>query len=101
MSMFSKLKEIKDLRSQAKTIQGMLAQETVEATGAWGKVKVKMNGNQEILSLDIDPELLQPTKKSDVEKGVTEAVGDAMKKAQKIMAEKVRSSGALKIPGIN
>jgi hypothetical protein len=93
MSMFSKLKEIKDLRSQAKTIQGLLADISVEASAAWGKVKIVMTGNQEVQSVTIDPELLSPAKKSDLEKAVAEAITEANKKAQKAMAEKVRSSG--------
>ena len=100
MSMFSKLKEIKDLRSKAKTIQGLLAEINVEASAAWGKVKIKMTGNQEVQSVDIDPELLSPSKKSDLEKAVGEAITEANKKAQKAMAEKVRQQGGLNIPGL-
>jgi DNA-binding YbaB/EbfC family protein len=98
--MFSKLKEIKDLRSQAKTIQNMLAQESVETNANWGKVKIKMNGNQEIQAVEIDVEMMQPSKKSDLEKAVKEAVNDANKKVQRLMAEKVRQQGGLNIPGI-
>lgn len=100
MSMFSKLKEIKDLRSQAKTIQNMLAQESVETNASWGKVKIKMNGNQEVQAVEIDTEMMQPSKKSDLEKAVKEAVNEANKKVQRLMAEKVRQQGGLNIPGI-
>jgi DNA-binding YbaB/EbfC family protein len=96
--MFSKLKEIKDLRKQAKTIQDMLAEEHVEGTAAWGKVKVKMSGNQVVEGIDIDPELLAPAKKTELEKALQEAIGEANKKAQKVMAEKVRAAGGLNLP---
>ena len=43
--MFNKLKNIKDLRSQAKQMQAQFADITAEADAAWGKVKVKVNGN--------------------------------------------------------
>lgn len=98
--MFSKLKEIKDLRDQAKKLQGMLADEHVETTAAWGKVKVKMSGNQEIESVEIDPEMLSPEKKSDLESAIKEGVNEANKKVQKIMAEKIRKEGGLNIPGM-
>lgn len=98
--MFSKLKEIKDLRSQAKNLQNQLKDEHVETSAAWGKVKIKMNGNQEIENVEIDPELLTPNKKTDLEKSIKEAVNDANHKVQKIMAEKVRKSGGLNIPGL-
>ena len=99
-SMFSKLKEIKDLRSQAKTLQNALKDEHVETSAAWGKVKVKMNGNQEVEEVTIDQELLTPSKKTDLENGVKDAINDANHKVQKIMAEKVRKSGGLNIPGL-
>ncbi|MBI5733359.1 MAG: YbaB/EbfC family nucleoid-associated protein [Candidatus Kerfeldbacteria bacterium] len=99
-SMFSKLKEIKDLRQQAKSIQSVLAQESVEATAAWGKIKVKMNGNQEVQKVEINAEMMTPAKKSDLEKGLQEATNDAIKKVQKIMAEKIRAQGGLNIPGL-
>lgn len=100
MSMFSKLKEIKNLRDQAKTIQNMLAQENIETNASWGKVKVKMNGNQEIQAIEIDAEMMQPSKKSELEKAVKEAVNEANKKVQRLMAEKVRQQGGLNLPGL-
>jgi len=98
--MFSKLKEIKDLRHQAKNLQNQLKDEHVEVSAAWGKVKIKMNGNQEVEEVSIDPDLLTPGKKADLEKGVKEAINDANHKVQKIMADKVRKSGGLNIPGL-
>lgn len=98
--MFGKLKEIKDLRTQAKTIQNALKDEHVESSAAWGKLKLKMNGNQEVESVELDPELLSPNKKGDVEKAIRDAVNEANHKVQKIMAEKVRKSGGLNIPGM-
>lgn len=93
--MFSKLKQIKELRTQAKTIQGMLAKESVETTAAWGKVKVKMSGNQELESVAIDADMMQPAKKSELEAAVKDAVNEANKKVQRIMAQKVREQGGL------
>jgi len=100
MSVFSKLKEIKDLRHQAKTIQGLLADVMVEASAAWGKVKITMNGNQEVQTVSIEPELLKPEEKSNLEKAVKEAITEANKKAQKAMAEKVRAAGGINLPGL-
>ncbi len=96
--MFSKLKEVKDLRQQAKSIQSMLAQEAVETSAAWGKIKVKMNGNQEVQEISIDSDMIVSGKKLEIEKGIKEAVNEAVKKIQKIMAEKIRAQGGLNIP---
>ncbi|MBI3956362.1 MAG: YbaB/EbfC family nucleoid-associated protein [Candidatus Kerfeldbacteria bacterium] len=97
--MFSKLKQIKDLRSQAKTLQAKLAEETVHADAKGGKINLVMDGNQKIVSLDIDASLLSPDKKKEVEEGVKEALEDAVKKVQRVMVEKMRGSG-MNLPGM-
>lgn len=97
--MFNKLKQFKDLRNQAKTIQNTLSGEKVEGTAAWGKVKIVMDGNQSVQSVAIDPSLL--TEKTKLEEAVKEAVNDAVKKSQRVMAEKVKGMGGLKMPGLS
>ena len=91
--MFNKLKQFKDLRNQAKQMQNMLAQESAESDAAWGKVKVKINGNQEILDIQIDPELLTTDNKEKLQNALKDATNEAIKKIQRIMAEKMRASG--------
>lgn len=95
--MFNKLKQFKDLRSQAKQFQNALAAERVEGSAEWGKVKVAMDGNHEVLSVSIDPELLTTDKKEKLEAAVRDATRDAIKKVRDIMAKKMRS-GELKMP---
>ncbi len=99
MALFSQLKQIKDLRHQAKSLQDMLAQETVSADAKGGKIRLVMDGNQAIQSLDIDDSLLTPERKAELTEGVREAVNDAIKKVQKVMAEKMRQSG-MSLPGM-
>ncbi|OGL72636.1 nucleoid-associated protein, YbaB/EbfC family [Candidatus Uhrbacteria bacterium RIFCSPHIGHO2_12_FULL_57_11] len=96
--MFSKLKQYKDLRNQAKRIQGALSTESVQTDAAWGKVKVSMSGNMEITSVTIDPSLLAPAEKSKLESAVKDAANDAIKKTQKVMAAKVKEMGGLEMP---
>jgi DNA-binding protein YbaB len=91
--MFSKLKQYKDLRDQAKTLQNALAQENVavEKNG----LKLIMNGNLEITTLTIEESAL----KSGLNNIVKEAVNDAIKKTQRIMAKKMQEMGG--IPGLS
>jgi len=93
--MFSKLKQFKDLRDQAKTLQSALSGESAEGTAEWGKIKVTLNGNQEVISVVIDPELMATDNKSKVEKGIAQATNEGIKKVQKIMAEKMKTMGNL------
>jgi len=85
--MFSKLKHLKDLRSQAKQMQNVLSQEStiIEKRG----VRVEMNGNLEITKLTIEENL----SKNSIEENVRDNVNDAIKKTQKIMAQKMQEMG--------
>lgn len=98
--MFQKLKQYKDLRDQAKTAQAILSQETVHADAAGGKVAVVMDGNQKILSIDIDESLLSPQQKTKVQDGIKDAIEKAMKKIQQKMIQKVKS-GDLEMPDLS
>ncbi|MBU4275090.1 YbaB/EbfC family nucleoid-associated protein [Patescibacteria group bacterium] len=89
--MFNKLKHLKDLRSQAKTMQNALAQETV--TVEKGGITVIMNGNMEITSININEDLA----KDSMEGMLTESVNEAIKKTQRLMARKMQEMG--NIPG--
>ena len=99
MTMFSKLKQFKDLRDQAKKIQDVLKDVTVEGSGAWGKVKITMNGSQEVGSVTIDPELMAD--KAKLEAAMKEAFNDTTKKAQRSMAEAMKKTGGLNLPGLS
>lgn len=98
--MFQKLKQYKDLRDTAKKAQNTLSAVTVHADSVGGKVGVVMDGNQKILSLDINAELLSPENKEKVEKGVIDAIENAMKKIQKEMLLKMRA-GELEMPDLS
>ncbi|MFP4514714.1 MAG: YbaB/EbfC family nucleoid-associated protein [Parcubacteria group bacterium] len=91
--MFNKLKQFKDMRSQAKDLQSKLAQEhvTEESNG----VEVKLNGNLEIESIKINTEL----EKDYLERTIKDLTNKAIKKAQKIMAKKMQEMGG--IPGLS
>ncbi len=96
--MFSKIKAVQDLRTQANTIKKALENELVEGQGGWGKVKIKMNGNQEVQSVEIADDILGD--KAKLESGVKEAVNDTIKKVQKVMASKMSEMGGFNLPGM-
>ena len=100
--MFNKLKQFKDLRNQAKTLQSALAEESVTVKAAGDKVILTMDGNLQMKGLAIDDELLSPDKKEKLQETIKEAHGDALKKIQRIMAMKMKEMGGLpNIPGLN
>jgi len=91
--MFNKLKQFKDLRSQAKVMQSALAQETI--TEEKNGVKVVLNGNMEIIELVLNESLA----KNSQEEILKNCFNDALKRAQRLMAKKLQDMGG--IPGMS
>ena len=91
--MFNKLKQLKDLRDQAKKMQSALAGEN--ATGEKNGVKVKMSGNLEIINVEINNDL----SKEALAEAFKSATNDAIKQTQRIMAKKMQEIGGF--PGMN
>ncbi|MCR4278959.1 MAG: YbaB/EbfC family nucleoid-associated protein [bacterium] len=91
--MFNKLKQVKDLRSKAKELQSKLGEERVEGSAGMGKVRISMDGNHEVISVSIDENALSD--KAQLEKNVLEAVNDASKKLQRVLASKMQDLGGM------
>lgn len=96
--MFEKLKQYKDLRDQAKKLQSQLGDEKVQIDHRG--ISLVMNGNQEVVSLEIQPERLSAAEKESLERDLKETMNDAVKKVQQVMAAKIRSGG-YNFPGMS
>ena len=100
--MFNKLKQFKDLRDQAKTLQDALGKESITVNTAGGNVVMTMNGNLQMTGLAIGDDLLSVDKREKLQSAIKEAHSDVMKKMQRIMATKMKDMGGLpNIPGLN
>ena len=101
-------KGMKDLMKQAKKMQQDLqkAQEeaenmVMEATSGGGMVTVKVNGKNQLLSVKIDPEVVDPEEVDMLEDLVVAAVNEAMKKISIETEQKMsKYTGGLNIPGL-
>lgn len=98
--MFNKLKQFKDLRDQAKTMQNALSGESVTVSSSG--VELTMNGNLELTKVNVNEKLLNTDKKTKLENAFVDAHKDAMKKMQRVMAMKMKEMGGLpNIPGLS
>lgn len=100
MSMFSKLKQFKDLRDKGKELQDMLAQESVTVDTLGGQIVLTMDGNLQMVGLAIAPELLKPENKEKLEKSIKEAHKEAMQKIQKTIATKMQQTGGFDLSSL-
>lgn len=76
-------------------MQTELATVLHEGSAAWGKVKIVVNGNREIVDVSIDPEMLSGDVKK-LEEAVKEAFKDATgMKFQMKLAKKMQDMGGM------
>ncbi len=107
--MFQGGKGLQDLLKQAQKMQKKmmesqeaLSQKTVEASAGGGMVKVVMNGNQELISLKIEKEVVDPDDVEMLEDLIIAAVEEARQKIKEIVDSEMSGlTGGLKIPGLN
>ncbi|MBI3014341.1 MAG: YbaB/EbfC family nucleoid-associated protein [Candidatus Tectomicrobia bacterium] len=95
------MKQAQKMQEQVAQLQKELANRTIEATAGGGMVKVVANGNQQVVSVKIDPTVVDPAEIEMLEDLVVAAVNEALRKAQEMTAEEVsKLTGGLKIPGL-
>jgi DNA-binding YbaB/EbfC family protein len=95
------IQQAQQLQAQLLKAQEELASLTVEASSGGGAVTVTMNGQQQILSVKISPEVVNPEDIEMLEDMVLSAVKEAQVKAQEAAAKKMGGlTGGLKIPGL-
>ncbi len=95
------VKQAQKMQQQIAKIQEEAASKTVEASSGGGMVTVVANGRQQILSIRISPEVVDPQDVEMLQDLVVAAVNEALKKAQEMVAEEMsRITGGLPIPGL-
>jgi DNA-binding YbaB/EbfC family protein len=99
-----------DLMRQAQALQERMAKlqeevgsKTVEGSAGGGMVTVVANGRQDVLSVKLDPEIVKSQDQEMLQDLIVAGVNDALKKAQAMMADEMKSvtgGMGLNIPGL-
>jgi DNA-binding YbaB/EbfC family protein len=98
---FNPMQQVKALQDKMAKMQEELAAKTVEASAGGGMVTVVVNGRQEVVSLKIDPQVVDPQDVEMLEDLVAAAVNDGLRKSQEMAAgEMGKLAGGLNIPGL-
>lgn len=97
------MRQAQKLQSQMAKLQEDLALRTVEGSAGGGMITVVANGKQEITSVKIDREVVDPQDLEMLQDLVMAAVNDALKKAQEMASSemgKLTGGLSLNIPGL-
>ncbi|KJS87925.1 MAG: hypothetical protein JM58_02655 [Peptococcaceae bacterium BICA1-8] len=95
------MKQVQQMQAKMAKLQEELELRTVEATAGGGVVRVVANGKNEIVEIEIKPEVLDPDDAEMVQDLVMAACNEALRKAQEMVAEEMgKITGGLKLPGM-
>ena len=95
------MKEAQKLQQQMEALQAEVGKKKVQATAGGGMVTVEASGNQEIVSIKIDREVINPEDAQMLEDLVLAACNEALRKSREmVQAEMGKITGGLRIPGL-
>ena len=95
------MKQAQQLQSKMLKLQEEMAEKTVETTSGGGMVKVVTNGRQQVLSILIEKEVVDPDDVEMLQDLILAAINDALIKSQEMASEEMsKLTGGLNIPGL-
>lgn len=95
------MKQAQLMQQKMARLQEEAAQRTAEATAGGGAVTAVVNGKNQILSLEIRKEAVDPDDVEMLQDLVVAAINEALKKVQEdVAAEMGKITGGLSIPGL-
>lgn len=93
--------QIEQLQSQMAELEASLADTVVTATAGGGAVVIEMTGSQELRSIKIKPEVVDPQDVEMLQDLIMAAFKEAMDKSRRLTTEKLGPlTGGLDIPGL-
>jgi nucleoid-associated protein EbfC len=95
------LKQAQEMHGKISQLQEEMANKTVEASAGGGMVNIVMNGKQQVLSIRVDPEVVNREDIDMLQDLMAAAVNEAIRKSQEMMTEEMKKiTGGLNIPGL-
>jgi DNA-binding YbaB/EbfC family protein len=93
------MKQAAQLQSKMKAMQDELDHIEVEGVSGGGLVNVRMTAKMEVKAIKIDPSLMQADEREILEDLLVTALGDARRKAEAAMQDKMQAlTGGLGLP---
>jgi hypothetical protein len=92
---------MKQAQQMQERLQQQMAEMRVEATAGGGMVTVVVNGNKQLQSLRIDPEVVSKEDVEMLQDLILAAINDANRKAEEQLSKQMSGlMGGMKIPGL-
>ncbi len=100
-NMKNMMKQAQQLQTKMAKMQEEMAEKTIEASSGGGMVKVVANGKQEVASIHIEKEVVDPEDVEMLQDLILAAVNEALVQSQKMVSDEMsKLTGGMKIPGL-
>ena len=95
------MKQAQLMQQKMERMQQELQSRKIEASAGGGMVTATVNGQQQLLALKIEPNVVDPEDIEMLQDLILAAVNQAIKKSQEMMQEEMgKITGGLNIPGL-
>ncbi len=102
MDMSQIMEQAQQFQKRMAEMQDDMASKEMVATVGGGMVEARVNGKNQLLSIKIDKEVIDPEDPKMLEDLIVAAVNEAMKKAQtEAQGEMSKLTGGMNIPGLS
>ena len=96
------MKQVQKMQEEMQRVQNELGGKTVSEEAGGGMIKATANGNKEIVSVEIDKQVINPEEKEILEDLVVAAVNKALQSATKMAEEEMtKVTKGMLPPGLN
>jgi DNA-binding YbaB/EbfC family protein len=95
------MQQAQQMQQKMATLQKELESREIETSSGGGMIKIKITGKQQIVSLSINKECVDPNDVAGLEDLVKTAVNQAIKESQDMVSSAMsKITGGIKIPGM-
>lgn len=96
------MKQMQQMQGKIQELHSEMEEMVIEGSAGGGMVKVECNGKNDLISVTIDPEVVNRDDVEMLQDLVVAAVNQARQKVSEAQAEKMSTlTGGLSIPGMN
>lgn len=101
MNIQKMMQQAQQMQSKLAAVQADLANKTVEASAGGGKITVTANGAGDVLSIKIDPSVVDPQDVEMLEDLVLVGVKQAIENGRALAADEMKKvTGGMNLPGM-
>lgn len=101
MNMQEMMKQARKMQEQLAQAQESMKDVTIDASAGGGMVKATVNGDLELVSIQIDPDVLDPEDVDLLQDMIVAAVNEAIRGVSEVASKQMSSiTGGLNIPGM-